>query len=219
MKKNILFAAVLTLCSGTVMAEIGAGVQIGTTGAGVDAAYAFNNLITARVGYSGYSYNKTSNYNDVDYDGKLTLSNIRTLADLSLPLGFRATGGLIFQGNKINLTGKPSGGTYTINGTTYQASDVGQFDGQIKWKNSAAPYLGLGWGSVSSTGIGFYADIGAMYQGKSKTTLNLTCGTALDASQCAQLRADGEAERIKVQDKASKYQWYPVISMGLSIGF
>jgi hypothetical protein len=220
MHRTTLPAALLCalLCS-PAMAETGVGLQIGTTGYGADLGYQINDRLGARVGYSAFNYSHSVHDTDVDYDGKLKLSSFRALADLELGYGFRVTGGLAFNNNRVDIDGRPSGTSYTLNGTTYQASDVGSLKGRIKLGNGAAPYLGLGYGMIGKKGLGFYADIGAMYMGKPKTTLDVTCGSALSAAQCSQLRTDAEAERQKVEDKASDYKWYPVLSAGISYAF
>lgn len=218
LRKNLLIA-LLPLCGAPAFADTGAGLQVGTTGYGFDVGQQLTNRIGARVGYSALNYSRSFHTSDVDYDGKLKLSNLRALADLELGYGFRISGGVVFGNNKVDVNGKASGGSYTINGNTYAASNIGSFTGRIKLGNGAAPYLGLGYGMIGKKGFGFYADLGAMYAGKPSTTLDITCGSALSAAQCTQLRTDADAERQKVQDKADGFKWYPVVNIGLSYAF
>lgn len=219
MYRTVLGIALLCAVSTPALAETGIGLQVGTTGYGADVGYQINERFGARLGYSAFNYSHSVNDTDVDYDGKLKLSSFRALADMELGYGFRLTGGLAFNNNRIDINARPSGGTYTLNGTTYQASDVGSLKGRVKLGNGAAPYLGLGYGMIGKKGLGFYADLGAMYMGKPKTSLDVTCGSALSAAQCSQLRNDAEAERQKVDDKAGDYKWYPVLSAGISYAF
>jgi len=69
---------------------------------------------------------------------------------------FRISAGAMFNRNKFSMKGQPTGGTFTINGTTYPASDVGSFDAQVDF-NKAAPYIGIGYGRPINSGL--FADI------------------------------------------------------------
>ncbi|GAA5162902.1 hypothetical protein [Viridibacterium curvum] len=219
MRNRILICAGFLLASGMASADVGIGAMVGTQGYGGDIAYNLIPRVDARLGFATYTYKRSFSESGVDYDGKLKIAGVRALADLNIGLGFRVSGGVVFHDNKVDLTGKPSNNTYNINGTTYNSSDVASLKGRIKFGNGVAPYLGLGWGRVSNAGIGFYADIGAMYQGKATTKLDITCGAALSASQCDQLRADAAAEQGQVENELRRYRWYPVINVGLSVGF
>lgn len=218
MRCKQLLIALLPLCSAPAFADTGVGLQLGTTGYGFDVSQKLTDSISARVGYSWFNYSHSFNTSDVDYDGKIKISNLRALADLELAFGFRLTGGLVFGSNEVKVGGRSKGGSYTINGNTYTTGDIGSFTGRVKLGRGAAPYLGVGYGIVSKKGFGFYADVGAMYVGTTRTTLDITCGSALEAAVCSQLKNDAEAERQKVQSKID-FKWYPVLNIGLSYAF
>jgi hypothetical protein len=198
----------------------GVGVRAGTTGVGGDIGWGIAPTLSARVGYSWLNnYSVDVNTSDVNYNGKLKLSNLSGLLDWS-PLGpFRITAGIVGANNKLDVTGVPTNGTFTINGATYQASDVGNLSGTVKPANRVAPYLGFGYGNVAGAGVNFYFDIGVMFQGSPKSTLTANCGPTLNAGQCAQLQTNVAAEQQMLDDKLSKYKYYPVASIGISIGF
>jgi hypothetical protein len=216
--RKIAFFVILVTATSQVYAA-GIGVRAGTTGVGIDVGWSVVPTLNARIGYSGLGFNTSVNTNDVDYDGKVRLSNLSGLLDWS-PLGpFRITAGIVGADNKVDIKGTPAGSTYTINGNTYQASDVGNLSGTVKVGNGVTPYLGFGYGNVAGAGVNFYFDIGVMIQGSPKTSLTANCGVALSPAQCAQLQDDVEVERLKVQDKLNKYKLYPVASIGITIGF
>jgi hypothetical protein len=198
----------------------GVGIRAGTTGIGGDIAFGVVPTLSARVGYSYLNYSTDIDVTDINYDSKLKLSNASFLLDWS-PLGplFRITGGIIANDNKIDVTGTPSGGTYTINGVTYPAAAVGSLSGQIKTGNSAAPYLGIGYGTVAGAGVNFYFDLGVMFQGSPKASLTATCGAAVPPAQCAQLQSDVAAEAVSLQDDVKRFKYYPVANIGVTIGF
>jgi hypothetical protein len=197
----------------------GGGVRVGTTGIGGDVGWSVAPTLNARLGYSALSWGHHLQETGVRYDAKLKLSNLSALLDFS-PLGpFRLTGGMIGNTNKYDLTGTPSGGTFTVNGRTYQASDVGNLGGTVKAGRSLAPYLGVGYGNVAGLGVNFYFDLGVVFQGSPKASLGANCGASLNPSQCAQLQSDVAAEGRNLQDSLKRFKYYPVANIGLTIGF
>jgi hypothetical protein len=217
----ITFTVIAATCCGSSSADVGMGVRAGTAGAGVDLGFSLVPTLAARVGYSEFSINKDVNSNDANYDGKLKLSNFNALLDWS-PLGpFRLTGGLVGDNNKINITGKPQAGQLNLNGTNYDTTQLSSVTGTIKSKNSVAPYLGVGFGNVSGAGINFYSDFGAMFQGGAKSTLTATCGSAAPtgSATCNQIQANVAGEQISINNKISGFKIYPVVSIGMTIGF
>lgn len=224
MKSNKIIAltaamAVAVLTSGAVQAA-GIGARVGTTGIGGDIGWKVMPTLSARIGYSKYDFSADMTKTDVRYDGEVKLSNLSALLDWS-PLGpFRITAGLVGTNNRLNLTATPTGGTYTINGTSYDSStEVGSLTGTVKAGNSVSPYLGIGYGNVAGVGVNFYADLGVIYQGSPKASLSASCGTALDATQCSTLQSNVAAESYRLEDKLSSYKYLPVANIGITIGF
>jgi hypothetical protein len=202
MKKIVLVAALAT--AGSAHAA-GVGIRLGTLGYGGDFGWHVAPTLNARLGYSTYSHSTTVNTSNVHYDGKLKLSNAPLLVDFS-PIGpFHLTAGIIGNNNKIDVTGTPNAGG-------------GSFSGKLKLGNTAAPYLGVGWGNVAGAGVNFYADLGVMYMGSPKASLSAECGS-LNPAQCATLQSQVEAEQRALEDKVKKYKYYPVLNIGLTIGF
>ena len=216
--RNIAIFVILTTATSEVYAA-GIGARAGTTGVGIDLGWSIVPTLSARIGYSGLGFDTSVNTDDVDYDGKARLSNPSLVLDWH-PLGpFRVTAGIVGADNKVDIVGNPAGSTYTINGNTYQASDVGNLSGTVKIGDGVTPYLGFGYGNVAGAGVNFYFDIGVMFQGSPKTRLTANCGVALSPAECAQLQDDVEAERLQVQDKLDKFKLYPVATIGITIGF
>jgi hypothetical protein len=218
MKSCVLVAAMLS-AAGAAQAA-GVGVRAGTTGVGADLGFSLMPTLSARIGYSGLSYNMTVDQTDVKYDAKLRLSNLNLLLDFSpLPGPFRVTGGFIVNDNKADVNAEPTNGTYTINGVTYPAAAIGSLGGSVKAGNRAAPYLGIGYGNVAGAGVNFYFDLGVMFQGTPSASLSATCGSALPPAACSQLQRDVAAEQTKLQNEISGFKYYPVANIGVTIGF
>jgi hypothetical protein len=88
--------------------------------------------------------------------------------------------------------------------------------GTVKSGRSLAPYLGIGYGNVARAGVNFYFDLGIMFMGSPKASLVASCG---GSANCAQLRNDLNAEQARLQDDLSRFKYYPVANVGLTIGF
>jgi hypothetical protein len=204
MKRTLVFVAALAAC-GTAQAA-GVGVKIGTTGLGIDVAKNVAPLLDVRVGYSGGSIGHDSSTNGASYNGDIKLSNLSALLDFH-PLGplFRLTGGVIFNKNKYEATGTPSG-------------MPGSFNATVESGKSAAPYLGIGYGNVAGMGINFYADLGVMFMGTPKATISANC-SGLSGAQCTTLQNSVATEQQSLQDKLDRFKAYPVLTIGVTIGF
>ena len=147
-----------------------------------------------------------------DYDHKLELQSASLLANHHPFSGGSASPAACCNNNELKLTGKPSAGsTYTINGVTYTAAQVGTLTGALTF-NKTAPYLGLGWGNRPGSKLGLSADIGALYQGSPKLSLSAT-------GSVAGLTSDLEQERKSAEEDLGSFKWYPVLSLGVYFRF
>src|SRR5882672_7309058 len=216
LRSVILFAAILVPAS-AAQADAGVGARVGTMGIGGDVGFDVAPTLSARVGYSAFSWARHEHSSDVSYKSKLKLSNFSGLLDWSpAPTPFRLTGGLVFGDNKYTL--QSEGGTFTTNGHTYNSNDA-SLSGAVKPGRRLAPYLGAGYGNVSGKGVNFYFDLGVIFHGSPKATINASCGAALSAAACAQLQSDAADESRRLEDKLSKYKYYPVANIGITVGF
>lgn len=78
--------------------------------------------------------------------------------------------------------------------------------------DSTVPYLGVGWGNVArGKRVGFLCDLGVIRQGAGKGNLSATSGL-VDPG-------DRAAEAAKIEEDIEDYEFWPVISFGLSIRF
>ena len=173
----------------------------------------------ARIGLNAFNYNYNATSSTVNYDFKLQLQTVSALADwYPFEGSFRTSVGVMYNNNKVSLAGLPTGGTYTINGTTYNSTDVGSLQGEMAF-NKVAPYIGIGWGNPAEKdkGWGFTSDIGVLFQGNPKTSLVATCSSAIaGTASCTQLQSDAAAENTKLQSDLSNFKWWPVASIGIS---
>lgn len=196
--------------------DVAIGVKASTLGiSGEVVANVVPALVNARLQVNGFNYDTTTSGTDFTTDASLKLFSVGAIADYYPFAGkFRVSGGVYYNANKINITGVPTAaGTFTFNGVTYTAAQVGTVNGAIDF-NKVAPYVGIGWGDSVSEGspLGFSFELGALYQGSAK-------GKLTTSGNVPGLAADVEAERVKLENDLKSYKIYPVISLGVNYRF
>ncbi len=220
MKKFLAMALVAALFPVSAQAEgLAVSGKVGSLGLGLELTKGYSESFSSRLGFNSFNFSTTSVQNSVNYDFKLQLQTISALADWYPMQGaFRATTGLYYNNNKFSLVGKPTGGTYTLGGTTYAAGDVGSMTGAVTF-NKVSPYLGLGWGNPAAQGKGWglVSDLGVLFQGQPTTTLDATCGPAIvGTAQCTNMQNSVATERTKLSNSLSNFKLYPVATVGIS---
>lgn len=224
MKRALLTAALLgcMIVPVTASADVGAGIRVSSFGFSGDLDIGASKWITVKVGYSGINYGREVTDTDVRYDGRMSINAATAIIDWNVFAGgLHLSAGAVSGGPKVDVTGTPTNGTYTFNGTTYQADDIAALNGTIVMGNGVAPYFGLGWGNVvgSNHSLTLLFDLGAIHTGAAKATLNVTCNASVPSATCDQIISDANAEKADLENKAGKYRWYPVVSIGLGIKF
>jgi len=202
-----ILAVVLVAAAGSTQAA-GVGVRAGTTGLGADFGWDMAPTLGGRIGLSGMNFNTDVDTSDVRYDAKVKLANLNLFLDWS-PLGpFRITAGFIANNNKVDLTGQPSSGGSFPAGSS--------LTGTVKPDKDFAPYLGVGYGNVWTKGVNFYFDLGIMFQGSPQ--VSLSCQPS-GSAQCVAAQSQIAAEQQRVQNELDKFKYYPVLNLGITIGF
>ena len=132
------------------------------------------------------------------------------------PTGFfyLSAGGLfVSDGGDIKVIGEFSG-TQDFGGTTYAAADVGTLTGSFSL-NNAMPYLGIGFGNPVGRRIGLSLDVGVGFGGVPTVDVGATGLIANDPTFTNDLNTrESEFE----QDIPELLQYYPVVSLAVSIG-
>ena len=195
-------------------AVVDVGVHLSTLGYGLSVAIPVTGSIAGRLGFNQFNKSYQTTSDSVKYDGDLKLSSFEALVDWHPFNGVtHLTAGLMQNGNKFLMAALPTG-SYTINGTTYTAAQVGSMSAAVEF-SKVVPYLGFGWsGQAKNTGFSFKSDFGVMFQGKPKSVLTCTNPGAIP-----QLAADCAAAQVKMDDDLKNFKYYPVISFGLGYAF
>jgi hypothetical protein len=178
-------------------------------GLGLGYAASVSKDFAVRGQYNTFKQSFSGNVGDFGAGSRLTvdlnLSSFQVMGDwYPGDGGFRLTGGVVANDNKIDITGtNASVGTGT--GATVTS--------QIKLSKSPAPYIGLGYSTrpKDAKGFGFMFDLGAMIQDPD-VTLTATGGVGVTAAQI-------EAQRVKVQEAVNNLKVMPVIGLGISYSF
>lgn len=196
-------------------ADLSIGVRAGTLGIGAE----INKLLTGHIGVRAsintFSASTTQTQSDVNFDANLKLKAFTGLLDLypGNRGSFHVTGGIITNPITVDATGVPTGGSYTLDGTTYSAAQVGTLSGHGEFPKTSA-YAGLGFGTPAARqfGLKFVFDVGAAI-GKPTITLAST-------SSDPNVQNSVAAQQVKTQNDVDKYaKVYPVVSLGLVARF
>lgn len=201
-------------------ADFGLYGTAGTLGFGGGIAAAFGSHVGMRIGYTTYEYDISDiEESDLRLDGTAEIGGAHALLDWH-PFGggFRLSVGAV-ENAELSVRAEPIAGTYTLNGVTYSADDVGQATGTAKY-DSFAPYAGFGFGRALSLNgrFSFSADLGVAFTGSPTLSLDATC-LVPNASVCAQIETDVAAEQVELQKDADELKYWPVLSLGLSYRF
>lgn len=223
MSRRLAAAALATLLvlPGVSSADTSLGLRVGTFGLGAEVSYAVSQRLALRLGADGATRKTTVKQQDVDYDVNAKLRATSLLADFfPFANNFRISVGAVVNGNKITGVGTPTGGTFTINGQPFNATDVGTLDAELTFKKTV-PYAGIGYGRPISGGLSFIFDLGVVFQGAPTSTLTASCGPAAPpgSAACDQIRSAVAAEQATLDDNLAKFKYYPVLSLGLAYTF
>lgn len=199
----------------------GLSAKMGTLGIGAEYVQPITEHFSLRAGLNFLNWNYDFDESDVEYEGDLKLKTFSLLADIHpFANGFRLTGGVMYNGNKIDVTAKPSSGTYEINDVDYPAEAIDSISGEIEF-DDFAPYFGIGWGAdpLADSPWSFNFDLGILYQGEPDPQLTGRCSAGIPAAACAQFQANLSAEEKELKSDLEDYRFYPVLSLGVTYSF
>jgi hypothetical protein len=203
----------LAACLGAVPLAAVAGemgtvsTQIGTGGIGIGYAASVSEDWAVRGQYNAFPKKAfTGNVGDFGTNSNLTIeidwSSVQLTGDWYPSAGgFRMSGGLVLNNNKVTVVGS---GNVNNKPATVNA--------EIKMSNGLTPYVGIGYSirPKEAKGFGFTYDLGAMFQNPKST---------LTASGVGISQADIDAQNAIVQDAIDKLKVMPVFNIGITYSF
>ncbi len=193
---------------------VGLTVKAGTLGAGLEATVGVNDYLGFRFGVNGMSFGPRVLTDEGTINTDMEWFSYGALVDFH-PFGggFRLSGGGLINKNKFKMTADLDE-PVDLNGVEYWLESL---DGEVTFEEMA-PYAGIGYGNaVGADGRWHFAcDFGVLFQGTPE--LSATAQASDPALQDVVDRAL-EAELEDLQEDMDPFQWYPVISVGVSYRF
>jgi hypothetical protein len=206
---------------GVIASDLSAELSAGSTGLGVHASVPWQDEVNIRFGVNYFKVSTILKDPNGDTNVDITLSTLDVLLDwFRFGSVFHVTGGLAYNGNKIDTITK-------INGVTYQGTvfnppfgKLGQVDGRFNVGNTLSPYIGIGWGNQLKQDAGwhFASELGLLFHGKPKITLQSTACTA-DVLTCTLVAQKVADEEVKINEEYANKVVYPVARIGVSYLF
>ncbi len=209
------------------LGEFAAGAKVGTLGLGVEMTAGITPYLNGRLGLNGFTISYEGEESGVDYDIDMDLFTVGLLLDYH-PFeksGWRATAGLMINQNGADMDGDLDDNEYYDIGDNakdnrgYTGQEIGDLSGDLDF-NDIAPYLGIGYGNaVDQEGNWqFSFDLGVLFQGSADLGYKAE-GTTLTGNDLDTFRNDLERERKDLEDDLDKFEFYPVIAVGVTYRF
>ena len=216
LKKLPAIIAVSTLLSSSALADkafVALGLNLSTTGIGVEARTPIADNIYGRIGANYFKYSHRFTDGEINLKGALTLLSAPIMFDWH-PFdesGFRLSAGVAYNGNKVKAKGTSAKGV-TINGQFFNAAQVGSVNAKLILGNAIAGVASIGYDNsfISNGPLSFNFELGAMYAGKPKLSVSSN-GTGGDAFLKA-YKTDAD-KAFKDIEKYLKF--YPIIKIGV----
>ena len=229
MKKIVLSIGVISLLAvSSLNAQVdfsntSVGGDIGTTGIGITGVKklkGYDDKWGVRVGYHQFSKSFNTTDNEADYDFDLDLQDFQLMADYHpWNTSFKVTFGALYNGTEFDGKITPKGGTtITIGGTPYTTGELGGVKTKVKFDNTIAPYIGIGWDTSfykPKNSWGFTFNLGVAYTGSAKVSYTADYGSVAKSEIDAKL----EIEKASLQDDLDKYKYLPYLSIGFNYKF
>jgi len=197
---------------------LGVGISIGTTGVGGELSVRpFGNFVLRAAG-TWFALDYYHSVDDLTFNLKADLVSAGATIDWHpFANGFRLSAGARYHG--ADFTGAAvagGGGTFEINGNTYDIAVTGPVDATSKWSSSIAPYFGIGYDSThfSDSRWALAFDIGVLYTGRPSAVI-----TVLHPNSYPTLQADLADVQKDLDDYAKYGRFWPVATLTLKYRF
>ena len=206
-------------------ADIAVGAGVGTLGYGVHVATSMTDFVAIRFNANFGEMDVPgaeligSSFAGIEYDIDAKFQSYGLIADFH-PLalspiggGFVFSGGVYYNKNEFDYTADLLSGV-DIGGTPLPA-DV-RLIGNMSFDTEWAPYVGFGYDGTFQgiVPVSFFFTGGVLFQGSPSMSL-----TTNNATVNSDLAAELVAEAQQIEDDASSLEYYPVVSMGITVSF
>jgi hypothetical protein len=219
--------------AGLGVGRMAIGLNSGTLGVGPNVAFATTQRSNVRVGFNWLSFSHDFARSGVTYQGKLHLHSVNALFDYYLTRRFHLSPGVLLDnGNRLDGTAliRP-GQILDLGNASYRTSATSPVTAVGSMKiNRVSPMLLVGFGNlVPRKEAGHFSlsfEAGIAYQGTPKVGLDFA-GSVCDLSgrNCRDFATSPDVqrnlviERKQIQDAATPFKFYPVLSLGFGYKF
>ncbi len=210
--------------------EVGAGVKVGTVGAGVDLSVALTKTVNLRVALTNVDID--------DQDESITIGDDVNEGVLDATLdfdyganallidwyvfngSFHLTAGMMKNNGKMSLSGILQDDV-VLDGVTVNLGDFegNEISGDVSLADSYQPYLGIGWGrkAGNSGGISFSVEVGvALLDPDADLEASLATGSSLNLAELEQSISAAEDD---VNSDLDQLEAFPILSLGINYAF
>ncbi len=209
------FLLALALLPAAAAADFSATGKFGTTGAGVEAVYHFDEQFALRASVATYTFAAEVTVDDIDYDVDLNVRSAALIMDI-FPSGgnFYFSGGVFLNGNVFEAV-PIFEDVLQVGSADYTAAELGDISGEAEFK-PVAPYIGLGyrWRN-NKPGLSLGVEAGILFQGQGDVTIDVT-GPIADT---AEFQADLAEEIDDIEDQLGVAKLYPVLEARIAYRF
>ena len=187
-------------------------LKAGSTGVGGDLGIALTSRLGLRAGVGVLPFSFES-----DFDGdpfSITPPQLFGIGavDLTLIGPLRLTAGLLYRSDDIVFDAEFSGGR-EIGDEFYE--EGGRLDGAVT-SSTVAPFVGIGLGRAIGRGVGIFTEFGVAFTGDPGVEVTASGPITSEPGFNTEL----ERERASIeQDIRDVYRYWPMLNIGLRIGF
>jgi hypothetical protein len=149
-----------------------------------------------------------------DLDVSLSVPTVYNLGvDLYLNSAVRLGGGMLFRSKDPEVEGVFDS-PQEVGGTTFTPQEIGTLTGVFDSRDSA-PYLLIGFGRHTASGVGLFLDVGVAFMGDPTVRLDSSGGTLSDDPAMMDALDDEAAE---FEDDMRGYlKVWPILSLGIRV--
>lgn len=202
------------LPTGAAAQSLGVAARGGTLGLGAEAALGLGDRIVIRGGTGLLPLEVDGRFDDIDLTVEFPRKWYNVGVDLYLTGAMRIGGGMLVKPDDVGLSGTPAT-SWNIGGRDFTREELGTLVGRID-SGRRAPYVLLGFGRHTASGIGLSLDIGAAFLQDPSVSLNSDGGTFADDAEMRS-RLDAEARAFE-EDAPGYMDIWPILNLGLRIG-
>ena len=195
-------------------AQIGVAARVGTLGIGGEGALDISDRLVLRGGVGLVTLDVSTSFDGIAVDLELPDSWYNVGIDIYLNSALRIGGGLLVRPDDPTLTGafqEP----VDVGGRTFTPGEIGTLTGTLS-SEDRAPYLLIGFGKHTASGLGLSLDVGAAFTGDPRVTLDASGGTFSDQPEL-DARLEQEAQDFE-DDMRGWLRIWPILSLGVRLG-